>query len=310
MVGFAIAVDQPQTAEGIDVFLLYPWGLCKAVLAGIVVNGRQGIVSKGIGLYPAERAVCSDVVVVGAVEVEVLTDGDEVLVLLGAVVAHRVTGVVGFLSANDPRLVPVIDREVGVFGGGCQAVIDYGCWIEDFIHPVGIGRQFVAHVGETQHVECRGLVAVGKLFPDEHDVILRTKHLGKLPRLRIQVARLVANGSFVLAAAVLGGDDDDPVCCTGTVDGAGGCILQYIDGLDVGGVDVIDVAELQSVYDEKWRVITVRANTANEDGLASTGLSTRFINKQTGRLAFQRRNDIRHGNALDVFRSDFGNRAG
>ena len=66
---------------------------------------------------------------------------------------------------------------------------------------------------------------------------------------------------------------------------------------------------MQSIYDEKWRVVTIRANTANEDRLASTGLSARFIDKQTGSLAFQRRNDVRHGNALDVFRSDFGNRA-
>ena len=236
-----------------------------------------------------------------------MADGDEVLVLLRAVVAHRVTGVVGFLPANHPRLVPVIDREIGVLGGGRQTVIDYGCWIEDFLHPVGIGRQFVAHVGETQHVECRGLIAVGKLFSDEHDVIFRTEHLGELPRLRIQVARLVADGSFVLTAAVFRGDDDDPVCCTGTVDGTGGRILQYINRLDVGRVDVVDVAKLQSIYDEKWRVVTIRANTANEYGLASTGLSARFIDKQTGSLAFQRRNDVRHGNALDVFRSDFGN---
>ena len=232
-------------------------------MPNIIVDRRQGIVGKGIGLHSAERAVRSDVVVVGPVEVEILADGDEVLVLLGAVIAHRVTGVVGLLPTNDSRLVPVIDREVGVLGGGRQTVIHHGCWIEDFIHPVRICCQLVANVGETQHVECRGLVAVGKLFSDEHDIILRIEHLGELPRLRIQVARLVADSSFVLAAAVFGGDDDDSVRRTGTVYGAGGRILQYIDGLDVGGVDVVDVAELQSVYDEKWRVVTIRADATH-----------------------------------------------
>ena len=39
-------------------------------------------------------------------------------------------------------------------------------------------------------------------------------------------------------------------------------------------------------------------------------MSARFIDKQTGSLSFQRRNDIRHGNTFDVFRSNLGNGPG
>ena len=98
---------------------------------------------------------------------------------------------------------------------------------------------------------------------------------------------MVADGSLVLAAAVFGRDNDNPVGCAGTVDGAGRSILQDVDGFDVGGVDVVNVAQLQAVNDEEWRVVAVGADPANEDGLAGSGLTTRFIHNETRRLPFQ-----------------------
>ena len=88
LIGFAVAIDQPQAANWIDVLLLYPWRLCEAVLRGVIVDRCQWIVGERIRLYPTKGTIRSDVVVVGAVDVEVLADGDEILVLLGAVVAH------------------------------------------------------------------------------------------------------------------------------------------------------------------------------------------------------------------------------
>ena len=137
--------------------------------------------------------------------------------------------------------------------------------IENLLHPIRVGCQFVSHVGEAEHVEGGSLVAVGKLFTDQHHVVFRIEHFGQLPGLGVEVARLVANRSFVFAAAVFGRDDDDTVGSPRTVDGTRSGILQYVDGFDVGGIDVVDVAQLQSVNNEQRRVVAIRADSADQN---------------------------------------------
>ena len=272
LVRLAVAVDQPKAAQRVDVFLLDPGRLRKAVLRFFVVHRGQWIVGECVGLGAAKGAVGADVVVVGPVDVQVLPDGQEVLVLLGRVVTHGVARVVGFLPADDPVLVPVVDGQERVLRRGGDSMVDHRGRVEDFIHPVGVRAQGVAGVREPEQVECGGLVAVRVLLSNQGDVILGIEHLRQAPWTGVQVARGVSDHTFVGGTSTLGGDDDDAVGRTRAVNGTGGRVLQHVDGLDVAGVQVVDVPHLQSVHHKQRGVVSVGADAADEDGFACAGL--------------------------------------
>ena len=181
--------------------------------------------------------------------------------------------------------------------------------VEDLLHPVGAGGERVAEVGEAQHVQRGGLVAVGEFLAHQDHVVLRPEHGRQLPRLGVQVARGIGDARIALAS-ILGGDDDHTVGGSGSVDGARGCILQDVHRLDVARVDVVDVAELHTVHDVERGVVPVGADAADEDALPGSRLAAGFVDDQTGGKAFQRGRHVRHGNAFDVLGGDLGDGAG
>ena len=112
LIGFTITIHQPQPAHWIDVFLLHPWRLGKAVLAFITVHRCQWIICKRIRLHATKCIVCSNVVVICAVEVKVLTNRQNSLDFFGGIVTQRVTLVVGLFATNHSILVPIINGQV------------------------------------------------------------------------------------------------------------------------------------------------------------------------------------------------------
>ena len=71
----------------------------------------------------------------------------------------------------------------------------------------------------------------------------------------------------------LGGDEDDTVRGTGTVDGAGGCILQNVDALDVVWRKVVDIGTRHTIDHIKRGVGTSGTHTTDGDLVALTRLS-------------------------------------
>ena len=93
------------------------------------------------------------------------------------------------------------------------------------------------------------------------------------------------DGGLLLAGlALAGGHEDNAIRRTGTVDGRGGGILEDIDGLDIGGVQVVQVAAGHTVDDDERSGGTGGSETADGDVVTGT--------RNTARL-----NDIhaRHG---------------
>ena len=85
--------------------------------------------------------------------------------------------------------------------------------------------------------------------------------------------------------ALLGGDKDYTVGGTGTVDGCGSGVFQHIDGFDVGGVQVVQVATGNAVdYVQRVRIAR-SAQTADVHLEAFACLTVILHNGDTGRLA-------------------------
>ena len=219
LVGLVVSPGEVEPAQRVDVLLLDPWGLGEAEVGLVVIDRGQRVVGEGVGLDTAEGAIGADVVVLRPVQVEVLADGQEVLDLLGRVVAHGVALVVGLLPTDDAVLVPVVKGDVAVVPGGGDAVVDDLRRVEDLLHPVGAGGERVAEVGEAQYVQRGGLVAVGEFLAHQDHVVLGPEHGRKLPGLGVQVAGGVGDARVSLAS-ILGGDDDHTIGGPGSVDGA------------------------------------------------------------------------------------------
>ena len=181
--------------------------------------------------------------------------------------------------------------------------------VENLLHPVGAGGERVTEVGEAQHVQRGGLVAVGEFLAHQDHIVLGPKHAREFPRLGVQVARRIGDAR-VAFAAILGGDDDHAVGGTGSIDGARCGVLQDVHRLDVARVDVVDVAELHAVHDVKRGVVSVGADAADEDALPGSRLAAGLVDDQTGGESFECRGHVRHRYAFDVLGGDFGDRSG
>ena len=72
-------------------------------------------------------------------------------------------------------------------------------------------------------------------------------------------AAIVKNIHALAAATLLGGDDDYTVRTTATIDSGGRCILQHVEGLNVGGVN-----ERQSVG-KTLNALVVHGHTIDND---------------------------------------------
>ena len=248
MIGLVVAVGQVEPAQWIDVLLLNPRGLSKAKVAFLIVDRGDRVVGEGVGLNATKGAVGSDVVVLSPVDVQVLSHRDHILNLLGRVETKSVPLVVGLFATDHTVLIPIIKRDIGVVARSGDSVVDHLSGIENRIHPIGTGGKGISKIGEAQHVERRGLVAVGKLFTHQNHIVFGSEHFGKLPRLRIEVARGVGD-ALAAFAAVFGGDDHNTIGRTGTVNGTGSGVFQNVNRLYIARVQVVNVSHLQTIHD-------------------------------------------------------------
>ena len=171
-----------------------------------------------------------DTVVVGVVEA-----GEEVTVLVAAGEAEAVLLAPCRLRIGvDPILV---DDAAGV------VMIYFVFIIELFLDVTGVVRILIVEVSEQ----------VG------------TVHHGVLAEALEDGPSRVGDGSLTLGAA-LRGHEDDAVTRLGTVDGGGGGVLQDLDGLDQGRVQILDAAYHEAVhYIERTLAGARGRNTADAD---------------------------------------------
>ena len=104
--------------------------------------------------------------------------------------------------------------------------------------------------------------------------------------------------------ALLGGHDDHTVGGGRTIDGARGGVLQHIDALDVGGVDVVDIATRHAVDDVERSRVAVGAGTANRHLETITWLTRRRLDGHTRRLALERAESLSGVELLNVLALD------
>ena len=131
--------------------------------------------------------------------------------------------------------------------------------VEDFLLPVGtlaIGVRIGVAGSRT---------AVDVALVDEERVLAGVQHVSFPPRAGNAVGEVVVDVSLALGT-LLGGHEDDAVRGARTIDSAGSSVLQDLDGLDVGRVEVIDTAGDRHAVHDVDRVGGVDgADTADAD---------------------------------------------
>ncbi len=271
LIGVAFVVGQEQAAQRVDVFFLHPFRLGEAVVFVFVVQRREWVVCKSVGDNRAEGVVDADVLVLGPVDVEVIADADEIVDLPACVQAEGVAFVTGLFSPDHAFLVPVLACDVHVFQIGGQAVVLYRGRSEYLFHPAGVFR-LVGGLREPERFQGAQLPAILVLFAGQQDVVFGAEHFRESPGGGSGVEAFVGDFSPVFLAAFFRGDDHHPVGGASAVDGAGSCVFQHVDRLNVARADVVDAADLEAVDDKQRRVVAVGADTANEQRLRSAGL--------------------------------------
>ena len=98
-----------------------------------------------------------------------------------------------------------------------------------------------------------------------------------------------------------GGHENDPVRSFHAVDGTGRGVLQYGNGLDVGGIDRVHVT-LDSVHEHQHGSgIVVGGVSADQDGyLVGSGLSEGLLGDQAGELAHQGLGHVAHRTLFEL----------
>ena len=247
--------------------LVVPVHLHRAIGVAVVLVpvGAAGVVQVSFGIIYRSQRRCVEGALQGLGHTVVLVT-DVLTLLLGVderhlladfqkVTEQLVVGVdtevvareVGHVrTAYDTFLVQISGRDgVGACGGTARdtqgVALGLCAVMEHLVEPVGVDERAVGtvdalHVGPV--VRTAAAVDVG-LVHDGH-VLARVKHIcpvgHRLP------AEVTVEGDLGLPfLTALGGDQHDAVGGLGTVDGGGGGILQHVDALDVGGIDVGDV---------------------------------------------------------------------
>ncbi len=138
----------------------------------------------------------------------------------------------------------------------------------------------------------RGLdVGVGRRGPVGHAPLVGVEHLVTFGDGLGRRGVVDVDGQAV-ALALLGGDDDHTVGSAATVDRGRGGILEHLHGLDVRGVDAVDVVGGDSVYDVEGVVGGVGGRHASHtDGACAAGGSVGH-HIHAGELAGHRVHDV------------------
>ena len=215
------------------------------------------------------------------------------------------------VSLRHTVLVHVVEREIvgsavvsalrsdGVAAGDALSVEDVG--------PVGVGDT----VPESAADELlTGAELAGLVLPV--DELLGVEDFGAVGEGRNGVLVVVEHPSVLALGAGLGGDEDDSVACLGAVDGGGGCVLEDLHGLDHFRVEVLDVVNLEAVYDEEGSEAGagVGGDTADADMGAFTGGAGVGVDLDAGRLSLEGRSGVGDRAVGEVLRADRCDRAG
>ena len=156
-------------------------------------------------------------------------------------------------------------------------VLCHRALVVHLLHPVGalpgtirdgaveIGRQ---HGGEI-HLGNAGILA-GEVV--ELHVLFGVDHVGHLGDVLAAIETVIGDdhASFL---ALFRGHEHDTVGGTCTVDGGGSSILENVDGLDVVGVENVDVTTGHTVDDIQRFGVTDRTDTADVDLVAAARLA-------------------------------------
>src|SRR5690606_4863709 len=88
--------------------------------------------------------------------------------------------------------------------------------------------------------------------------------------------------------SLFGGNENDSIGCPRSVDGSRSGVFQDIDGLDIGGVETVDIAADHVVNDVQWLRVADGADTTDVDFEPFAGHSRCLGDLHTRRLALQR----------------------
>ena len=135
-----------------------------------------------------------------------------------------------------------------------------GVVVEHFVLPVG-ALAVLIRIGIDRSLSC-----VDKTFVHHHSILGGVKHIAVLPWVLPAVREVVVHVYSALFAA-LGGDEDNTVGSTCTIDGARGSILQYLNALDVAGVQIVDTALDGHTINDVERVTVVDSTDTTDTNL-------------------------------------------
>ena len=135
-----------------------------------------------------------------------------------------------------------------------------GVVVEHFVLPVG-ALAVLIRIGIDRSLSC-----VDKTFVHHHSILGGVEHIAVLPWVLPAVREVVVDVYSTLLAA-LGGDEDDTVGSTCTVDGARGSILQYLNALDVAGVQIVDAALDGHTINDVERVTIIDSTDTTDTNL-------------------------------------------
>ena len=137
-----------------------------------------------------------------------------------------------------------------------------------------------------------------------------TTHQRALVEVLQSGLRGIVDGSLAVRTA-LGGHQDDTVTSLRTIDGGGGGVLQDLDGLDQGRIQILDAIHLQTVHDVERAKAGggVGGITTDADGGAGTR-GTVGDDADTGGLTLQGGGGIGRGTVHKVGLADGGDGTG
>ena len=177
--------------------------------------------------------------------------------MLGVDAATVTTVIGGVAAAEDTFLVAVVDRDgefAAVAAAGyshCMAVLE-GVLVAVNVKPVLAFPTVIYFVENGLRNKCTPVggaaegVEVG-LVDDLH-VLLSVEVAGLAVGIGPAYETVVGNGDLAFLT-LLGGDEDYTVGGTCTVDGGGSGVLQYVDALDVVGVDAVQAVVCRTGHD-------------------------------------------------------------
>ena len=162
---------------------------------------------------------------------------------------------------------------VAAAGDAHGQVVGRGVLVDGLGEPVGTVPQALA---DPIHLDRHGLLDIVKVIQTctlDQIKVFRSGDAVDTVGVRLLEAHVgvEGDGGLLLAdLALAGGHEYDAVGGAGTVDGGGSRILEDVDGLDIGRVEVIQIAAGHTVDDDERVGVAVGAETADGDVVAGT----------------------------------------